>query len=243
MSSGQQNNNPSATVVYGAFRDAQSKHGRPGAAPAAVPAFDLYKLAREEELTAYRGLCRVLAMHYGPEGLVEESAGPAAKYRRRLLEDLQDALCISKNRSDLELAAAAEDEVIGGIHRSGVLRRRADFFDGVEDVDLRRNHAEGRAEDDGNTLHPPPHKGARGEASTGAAQVRGGTTAAVQGKVRAAAKKKILSSITEASQEAESAANTLLYATSKEKEEQARASLTSTRETLLRLKEEIALDA
>lgn len=127
-----------------------------------IPAFHLYKAAREEELLAYRSLCRVMAMHYGPLPNVSQAkttGSPSSdktalpKSIQRILEDVREACCITDERADLEHAMASEDEIVQGIHRSNVLRRREDFFDGVEDVDVAAVCASAAAVDDGYLVH------------------------------------------------------------------------------------------
>ncbi|KAG8344200.1 ENT domain [Trypanosoma vivax] len=92
-----------------------------------VPSFELYKGAREEELCCYRSLCRVFSMHSGVQ---------LTKQQKRILEDLQEELCVPPERAKMEMIAAQEDVLVTSVLASGVLKRREDFFDGVSDVPL-----------------------------------------------------------------------------------------------------------
>lgn len=153
-----------------------------------IPAYHLYKVAREEELLSYRSVCRVLAMHYGTLGdssllSPSHSGGPTEKgiggplpaspslqnssclpkVARRLLEDLQELLCITDERAKAEHIMTISDPVVRGVYHSHVLQRRENFFDGVDDVSLTTEMEDQReggsatraagAEDDGYGLY------------------------------------------------------------------------------------------
>lgn len=149
----------SADVLYATLDEVQRGGGSQVFAP--IPAFHLYKTAREEELLAYRSLCRVVAMHYGSlpsassKTTESRSNGNVSlpKHMQRILEDLREEWCITDERADLEHSMASEDEIVQGIHHSNVLRRRADFFDGVEDVDVATVCGSAAAADDGYLVH------------------------------------------------------------------------------------------
>lgn len=144
-----------ASAVYATLEQAQ-KLNQGAAVPQPLPAFELYKVAREEELLAFRSICRVFTMHYGSQqrtnSTMEQHASSSRndnnnnnndnhhaafpKAVQRLLDDLQESFCISQDRAALEKSLAAADEVVQGVYQSGILRRREDFFDGVEDIDV-----------------------------------------------------------------------------------------------------------
>ncbi|RNF26497.1 uncharacterized protein Tco025E_01202 [Trypanosoma conorhini] len=119
-----------------------------------IPAFELYKSAREEELLCYRGVCRVLCMRSG---------GSLTKQQTRVLEDLREELCIPSQRAEAEMLAALEDVLVSSVAASGVLKRREDFFDGVSDVPLEALQDGERAQDDHASLYAPPAKVPRTE--------------------------------------------------------------------------------
>eukprot|EP00796_Vickermania_ingenoplastis_P007383 gene7383-5197_t len=153
----------SAQVVYGALHAAQQTRPDSHTPVPPLPAFQLYRLAREEELLAYRSLCRVFGMHYGP------SSGSFPKEARRILEDIRESWCIPAERAALEEEMTTADGVVQGIHRSGVLRRREDFFDGVVDVDIQAPSASGTNIEDDDTLQMLPGKRPRVEYPAGTA--------------------------------------------------------------------------
>lgn len=155
----------SAKVVHRSLEQVKrAQQGIDGASTLTpIPAYHLYKMAREEELLSYRSVCRVLAMHYGtlgdaslvsppssqgedPQENSDGSVPPGAcslhttsffpKGAKRLLEDLQELWCINDERAKAEQLIAVSDPVIAGVYRSKVLQRRKDFFDGVDDVQL-----------------------------------------------------------------------------------------------------------
>ncbi|EAN79486.1 uncharacterized protein TEOVI_000490800 [Trypanosoma equiperdum] len=141
-------------AIYGRAEEAQN-------APVKlqpVPAFELYKAAREEELCSYRSLCRVLCMHSG---------GKLTKQQRRILEDMREELCLPTERAEAELAAAREDVLVTSVAASGVLKRRQDFFDGVTDVPLDTLSYAESAKDDNNSLYVAQTKVARTEQIVG----------------------------------------------------------------------------
>lgn len=138
------------------------RSGDGGSALTPIPAYHLYKVAREEELLSYRSVCRVLAMHYG--SVENESFSPSSsteadnvekeegtphsssfalqkhsclpKAAKRLLEDLRDLWCITDDRAKVEQMAVMRDDVVKAVYHSHVLQRRENFFDGVDDIEL-----------------------------------------------------------------------------------------------------------
>ena len=87
-----------------------------------VPHFELYKVMRSEELMCYRHLVRLLMMR---RLTLTEATDPSAslsqldnKHYQRMLEDLREELCISEDRHELEVIAAAQDPIIAAIRRT-----------------------------------------------------------------------------------------------------------------------------
>ncbi|EPY23700.1 hypothetical protein STCU_07540 [Strigomonas culicis] len=218
------------TMVYASLREAQKQGGgslRP------IPSYALYKVAREEELCVYRGACRVFLMHYGTATSLSKSA-------KRTLEDLRDELAIPAERADLELQAAAQDAVVQGVHRSGVLARRACFYDGVEDVPL--EHAVQHAEDDDCVLLAPS-KAMRveGASSEGGARTGGAPTAGRTGAPRRKTPQAaLLASINKIGREVAEAAKELVYTNDPKIRKEKTDVLLAKKEALLQLKKEIS---
>ncbi|CCW62492.1 unnamed protein product [Phytomonas sp. EM1] len=234
----------SADVVYGKLEEIS--RGLHQGTLVTIPSYELYKLAREEELSAYRQLCRVFTMHNGEQ---------LTKLHRRMLEDLRETLVIPEDRAELELQVSASDPVVKGVFMSGILNSRENFFDGVDDV-LLRQAGEGRASDDGCTLisfSNRPSKFARKEndstmhavqsnlhlnaASSGAAE--GGAASVNGSRAVAARRKQILMSVNKAGKEVRLAASSLLYSKDQAVRKKCLEILESKRDTLLQFKEEI----
>jgi hypothetical protein len=216
-----------ASVVYDALHKAQQ--AAPQLKP--IPSFEVYKVAREEELAAYRMLCRVLVMHHG-------TALPKAQ--QRILDDLGEELCITAQRQELEREMATQDEVLQGIRKSGVLRRRGEFTDGVEEMSVEQFLADA-PKDDGNGLYAPAAKAARGEGAgdgrAGGAMTAGGTAAAVAA-VGARKKGHVHAAVSKLAKEIEASGKALLMSTNAQEEQQLIQSLQHKRDALLALKEE-----
>nr|CCC95131.1 conserved hypothetical protein [Trypanosoma congolense IL3000] len=147
------------SAVYALAEEAQNA----GAKAKPVPAFELYKGAREEELCCYRSMCRVLSMHSG---------GKLTKQQKRILEDMREELCVTEERAEAELAAAQEDILVKSVAASGVLKRRESFFDGVADVSLEAINTVEAAADDQGSLYIPQVKAARTEQMVGGVHAR-----------------------------------------------------------------------
>ncbi|EPY35865.1 hypothetical protein AGDE_07200 [Angomonas deanei] len=214
------NTTSSPNVLYSTLAEAKSG-GDASLKP--IPAYDLYKTAREEELTVYRGVCRVMAMR---------RRDAPTKAVKRLLEDLQEELCIPAERAELEWETAMNDEVIEGIHKSGVLARRENFYDGVEDVPIEKVVA--HAKDDGRTMF-----------TTKAFKTEDATNAAAAAAGRALNKKKkntaALASINTIEEEVKKAARELLF--SKDVDvAQKKSLLEQKKQELLQLKDELLLN-
>ncbi|KPA79060.1 hypothetical protein ABB37_05593 [Leptomonas pyrrhocoris] len=205
-----------------------------------IPAFEVYKVAREEELAAYRMLCRVLVMHHGTT---------LPKAQQRILEDMGEQLCISESRRELEQEVAAHDDVLLGIRNAGVLRRRGDFTDGVEEMTVAQYLAEA-PKDDGNGLYAPSTKTARLDGGDGAggrgyaggggggsgSMSAGGAATAVVG-----AKKKghVHAAVSRLAKEIEASGKALLFSSNPQEEQQLIQSLQQKRDALVALKEEL----
>ncbi|KEG12480.1 hypothetical protein DQ04_01681100 [Trypanosoma grayi] len=142
-------------AIYARAEEAQ----RSGVKLEPVPAFKLYKTAREEELNSYRSLSRAFFMKTG---------GKLSKQQSRLLEDVRDELCISAERANAEMLAALDDTLVTSVAASGVLNRREDFFDGVADVALEALRDGEMAQDDNRSMFVPPAKRPRTEHMTAA---------------------------------------------------------------------------
>ncbi|KAG5478183.1 hypothetical protein CUR178_04897 [Leishmania enriettii] len=192
-----------------------------------IPAFEVYKVAREEELAAYRMLCRVLVMHHGTS---------LPKAQQRILDDMGEELCIGQVRQSLEKEMAEHDKVLQGIRKSGVLRRRGDFTDGVEEMTVEDYLAEA-PKDDGNGLYMPVPKAPRADgADSGAARA---TAAAAAAAVGAKRKGHIHAAVSKLAKEIESAGNNLLLSASAREEQQLIQLLQQKREALLALRVEL----
>lgn len=138
------------------------QNGDGGSTLTLIPAYHLYKVAREEELLSYRSVCRVLAMHYGSvenesfsrsstpqdDNVEKEDGTPYSssfalqkhcclpKAAKRLLEDLRELWCITDERAKVEQMTVMRDDVVKAVYHSHVLQRRENFFDGVDDIEL-----------------------------------------------------------------------------------------------------------
>lgn len=220
-------------AVYASLKEAQQQPASTALKP--IPSYQLYKVAREEELGAYRGLCRSLSLHYTKDDL--------PKSLRRVLEDVRDELFISEERGQLEWESAQGDAVLAGVRRSGVLTRREVFFDGAEDVSLAE--AVQHAVDDGSAVACPPSKLPRTEGYGGAGDsyATAGAAAAAnrpnrkksQNAANLVAVKKIGKEVVEAAQQ-------LLYATSESAQKEKVAFLEEKKAALVRLKQQIEAD-
>lgn len=202
-----------------------------------IPSFEVYKVAREEELAAYRMLCRVLVMHHGTD---------LPKSHQRILEDMGEELCISEARRGLEQEMAAHDEVLLGIRKSGVLRRRADFTDGVEEMSVEQYLADAPM-DDNNGLYAPATKAARVDGAEGGPQrgagaagsgVGGGVAVGAAALVGARKKSHVQAAVTKLAKEIESCGKALLVSNSAQEEQQLLQSLQQKRDALVALKAE-----
>lgn len=127
-----------ALAVYGSLRAVQRAHGK----VTPIASYELYKVAREEELCTFRSVCRVLAMHHGKT---------LPKAQQRLLDDLAEELYIPEQRAELEWLSATSDAVVGAVQHTAILKRRVDFFDGVDDVPIDAGMS--AAVDDGQAVH------------------------------------------------------------------------------------------
>ncbi|KAG5492957.1 hypothetical protein JKF63_01537 [Porcisia hertigi] len=211
---------PPPHVVYDALSKAQK--AAPQLKP--IPAFEVYKVAREEELAAYRMLCRVLIMHHGT---------PLPKAQQRILDDMGEELCIGLERQGLENEMAVQDKVLQGIRKSGVLSRRSDFTDGVEELTVEDYLAEA-PKDDGNGLYTPSSKAPRVD---GVDSVAARATAAAAVGVKR--KGYIHTTVSKLAKEIETAGKSLLIATNAQEEQQFIQSLQQKREELVTLRAEL----
>lgn len=221
----------SASIVYGSFKEAQRKIPA-GISVTPLPSYDVYKVAREEELAAYRAVCRVFAMHHGVR---------LPKAAQRLLEDLRDTLAISVDRGAMEGEMAAADAIVQSVWKSGILKRRDEFFDGVEDVELPDRSAD-RAADDGRSLYLPAGKAAKLEGGhRGSVTASNGSAAGAPALrvVNTAKRKHILTSVTRIGKEIEQAANELLYPSHAAVQADSMVTLAARKETLLQLRREL----
>lgn len=114
----------------------------PSGNPKGVKSSDLYKTLRAQELTAFRAVTRVFAMH----------GGDLSRHQRRLLEDLQEHCHVDDDRHAAEVAAARHDPVVKAIRDSQVGASRETFYDGVLDVKIDEDSA---TDDDGGVVLPP----------------------------------------------------------------------------------------
>jgi len=205
-----------SNIVYDSLKKADQ------AAPllAPIPSFELYKVAREEELIAYRLLRRVLFLHHGEE---------PPKIQQRLLEDIAEVLCISAERQDTEGVLAAQDRILLGIRSSGVLKRRGDFTDGIDELNVESAVALA-PQDDGHTAYLPALKTARAEAAEPVA-ARTVMNTKRRGSANAA--------VAKLGKEIEAAAKSLLAATSPHEEQQLIETLEQKRESLQQLRQEV----
>lgn len=198
-----------------------------------IPSFEVYKVAREEELAAYRMLCRVLVMHHGTT---------LPKAQQRILDDMSEELCITEPRQQLEKEMAAQDEVLQGIRKAGVLQRRGDFTDGVEELTV-ESFLSDAPKDDGNTLYAPVAKVARGEsgATAAAAGLAGIGAANATAAAAVGAKKKghVHAVVSRLAKEIEASGKALLFTSSPQEEQQLIQSLQQKRDALVALKEEL----
>ncbi|CBZ27379.1 conserved hypothetical protein [Leishmania mexicana MHOM/GT/2001/U1103] len=214
---------PPSHVVYDALSKAQK--AAPQLKP--IPAFEVYKVAREEELAAYRMLCRVLFMHHGT---------PLPKAQQRILDDMGEELCIGQTRQGLEKEMAEQDKVLQGIRKSGVLGRRGDFTDGVEEMTLEDYLAEA-PKDDGNGLYMPTSKAHRADrADSGPTRA---TVIAAAAGLGAKRKGNVHAAVSKLAKEIETAGKSLLYAGSAQEEQQLIQVLQQKRELLVALREEL----
>ncbi|KAK7195741.1 hypothetical protein NESM_000504600 [Novymonas esmeraldas] len=227
---------PPPHVVYDALSKAQraAPHLKP------IPAFEVYKVAREEELAAYRMLCRVLVMHHGTT---------LPKAQQRLLDDMREDLCISHARQALEKEMAEQDAVLQGIRRSGVLRRRGDFTDGVEEMTIEDFLAD-VAKDDGNGLYAASAKAPRTEgadARTAVAAAHNSSTATTATATAAAAaaavgakrRGHVHAAVSKLAKEIEAMGKSLLLVGSAQEEQELIQSLQQKRAALVTLREEL----
>ncbi|KPI88941.1 hypothetical protein ABL78_1986 [Leptomonas seymouri] len=222
---------PSSTpnVVYDTLHKAHQ--AAPQLKP--IPSFEVYKVAREEELAAYRMLCRVLVMHHGTT---------LPKAQQRILDDIGEEFCITEPRRELEKAMAAHDDVLQGIRKAGVLRRRGDFTDGVEEMTVEQYLADA-PKDDGNGLYAPSTKTARADGGDSAAGRGYGSANANPGGAAVAAvgaKKKghVHAAVSKLAKEIEASGKALLFSSNPQEEPQLILSLQQKREALIALKEE-----
>lgn len=209
-------------AVYASLAEAANV----GGAVVPLPSYELYKTAREEELTTFRGVCRAVVMHHGkdlPKGL------------RRVLGDLREELCVSKERAALERHLAEQDAVVQAVRASGILTRRGDFYDGTDDVPLPT--AAKRARDDGAAVCTAP--------STKVAKAEVGQTTAVTAPSPAATARRkrpqaaLLTAISKVGKEVEQSSSELLHATDPSVVQRTCDSLTRQRSVLLQLQQEI----
>lgn len=205
-----------ANIVYDTLKKADQ--AAPQLAP--IPSFELYKIAREEELIAYRLLRRVLFLHHGER---------PPKIQQRLLEDIEEVLCISAERQEAEGAMAVQDRILQGIRSSGVLKRRGDFTDGIDELSIESCPALA-PRDDGNTAYMPTSKAARVESAEPIA------ARAMLGAKRRGA---INTAVAKLGKEIEAAAKSLLVATTPQEEQQFIQALEQKRDSLLQLKLEV----
>ncbi|KAG5477705.1 hypothetical protein LSCM1_05001 [Leishmania martiniquensis] len=210
-------------VVYDTLSKAQK--AAPQLKP--IPAFEVYKVAREEELAAYRMLCRVLVMHHG---------NSLPKAQQRILDDMGEELCIGQERQALEREMAEHDKVLQGIRQCGVLRRRGDFTDGVEEMTVEDYLAEA-PKDDGNGLYVPASKVPRADmADAGAARASAAAAAAAVGAKR---KGHVHATVSKLAKEIESAGKSLLFVSSAQEEQHLIQVLQQKREALMALRVEL----
>ncbi|CAJ1026559.1 hypothetical protein LPMP_240500 [Leishmania panamensis] len=214
---------PLPHVVYDALSKAQK--AAPRLKP--IPAFEVYKVAREEELAAYRMLCRVLVMHHGT---------PLPKAQQRILDDMGEELFIGQERQELEKEMAEQDKVLQGIRKSGVLQRRGDFTDGVEEMTVEDYLAEA-PKDDGNGLYMPISKTPRVDRTdSGAARTTAVAAAAAVGAKR---KGHVHAAVSKLAKEIEASGKSLLFTSSAQEEQQLIQALQQKREALMTLRGEL----
>ncbi|GET88891.1 hypothetical protein, conserved [Leishmania tarentolae] len=214
---------PLPHVLYDALSKAQK--AAPQLKP--IPAFEVYKVAREEELAAYRMLCRVLFMHHGT---------PLPKAQQRILEDIGEELCIGEQRQGLEKDMAAQDRALQGIRQSGVLQRRGDFTDGVEEMTV-EDYLADAPKDDGNGLYMPTSKAPRVDsADSGATRA---TVIAAAAGLGAKRRGNVNAAVSKLAKEIETTGKNLLYASSAQEEQQLIQALQQKRELLIALKAEL----
>lgn len=251
MSSSINSTSASARIVYETVK-AVKQHPTASSCLEPVQAYHFYKSAREEELLAYRGVCRVFSMHYGSPLLLgneesktngSESSG-IPKAALRILEDLKDFWCIGDERATLEQEMASQDEMIRGVFASQVLRHREDFFDGVDDVDLDSvvfpsTSREKKTEDDGCVVHKPL-KRARDEGSYSCNEDSASQYVSSGKPGSKKAQTHLLSSIAKIQREVTSAAKNLLYSSDPITQEQAAKILEEKKVELLQLKQELS---
>ncbi|CAJ1008869.1 hypothetical protein Q4I28_004182 [Leishmania naiffi] len=214
---------PPPDVVYDALSKAQK--AAPRLKP--IPGFEVYKVAREEELAAYRMLCRVLVMHHGI---------PLPKAQQRILDDMGEELFIGQERQELEKEMAEQDKVLQGIRKSGVLQRRGDFTDGVEEMTVEDYLAEA-PKDDGNGLYMPISKTPRVDRTdSGAARTTAIAAAAAVGAKR---KGHVHAAVSKLAKEIEASGKSLLFTSSAEEEQRLIHALQQKREALMTLRGEL----
>ncbi|RNF12436.1 hypothetical protein TraAM80_00288 [Trypanosoma rangeli] len=215
----------SAGIFYTSTEAAKASQGK----LQPIPAFELYKSAREEELLCYRSVCRVLCMR---------SAGSLTKQQTRVLEDLREELCIPSQRAEAEVLAALEDVLVSSVAASGVLKRRADFFDGVSDVPLEALQEGERAQDDHASLYASTVKVPRTENMTVVAATTTATNSWRRGSVAKTQHASLLKAIDKIGHEVATISAKFLSAVSMADQEAFRRELYTRRERLVLLLKE-----